>query len=110
MEKISLVIDPDKMTLGDMEDFEDFVGKSLDEAVKETPVRDESGALVLDEKGRPVLETKVTAKTIRCLVWIIRRKTDPEFTLEDARNVFVSQLEMVTPDATPDAEKNDVTG
>lgn len=92
---MKLSINPDDMTLGDMEDFEDATGVSLSKALSPVPVLDENGNRVLDDKGRPVKEANVTAKSLIALVWITTRRTNPEFTLADARNVKVTELEFV---------------
>lgn len=103
MEKISLRIDPDELTIGDLEDFEEGVGLPLHEALKQVPIRDDEGKLVLgepDEKGkqRPETEVKISAKALKHLVWIIKRSTDETFTLADARKVKVGALEIVGDD------------
>lgn len=108
MDKMNLRIDPDDLTIGDLEDFEDFIGTPFNEAFKPRPVVDENGERVFDAKGRPEMSVQVTAKVLRCLVWIVRRKVDPAFTLEDARNVRVSQLELV--DGEDDARGNGRSG
>lgn len=97
MEKIALNIDPDELTIGDLEDFEDVVGKSVDEVIRPVPVLDVDGNRKFDSKGRPEMTTKVPAKALRALVWIIRRKAEPEFTFEDARNIRVTSLVLTAP-------------
>lgn len=104
-----LVVDPDDFDIGDMEDFEDAVGVPLNEALKPVVVRDpETNEVVRGEDGRPELEVKVSAKALRHLVWILQRKTDPDFTPEQARKVKVSSLEIVTKeeDAAGNADGN----
>lgn len=91
-ETMDIELNPDELTLGDLEDFEDYVGKPLDEAVKPKPVYDDEGKRLFDEKGRPVSETRVPSKVLVCLVWIVKRKTEPAFTVADARNVRVTSL------------------
>ena len=99
-----LTVNPDNLTIGDLEDFEDGVGKSLQEAVKPVPSRDENGDKVFDKDGRPEMEVQLSAKALRYLVFIVKRHSDPNFTAEDAKRVKVGQL--VLTDATPDAEGN----
>ena len=74
-----LTIVLDDLTIGDLEDFEDITGKPLDEA------------MALGPNGQP----KVSPKVMKALVFLTLRKTDPSFTLEDARNVKVSALAPV---------------
>lgn len=104
-DKIHLRIDENELTLGDLEDFEDTVGASLMDALKQTPLKDEDGNKVLDEKGRPQMQVNVSAKALKALVWITQRKVNPVFSLEDARNVRVAALELVE-----DAEGNGESG
>ncbi|WP_200209110.1 hypothetical protein [Micromonospora coerulea] len=89
---MDLRINPDDLTLGDLEDFEDFTGKSIDEAIKPVPVLDDEGKRTFDEKGRPEMTVKVSTKAIICLVWLTQRKANPDFTVADARNVKVTSL------------------
>lgn len=101
-----LKINPDAMTLGDLEDFEEGVGVPLHEALKPVQERDDEGNKVFDPKGRPVMTVKVSAKSLRYLVWIVKRAEDPEFTPDDARKVKVSELELFSDEDTKDAEGN----
>ncbi len=98
-----LQIDPDALTIGDLEDFEEGVGKPLHEALKPTPVLDEDGNKVFDAKGRPELQVNLSAKALRYLVWIVKRQTDPSFTPDDARKVRVGQLELAAPEPTSES-------
>lgn len=102
-ETVALRIDPDVLTIGDLEDFEDVVGVALYDALKPKPVL-EDGKKVLDDSGRPVLETQISTKALKALIWITQRVEKPEFTLEDARRVRVSALELVGVD---DEQGND---
>ncbi|WP_144121125.1 hypothetical protein [Catellatospora sichuanensis] len=92
METLDINLDPDDLTLGDLEDFEEFVGKPIDDVVRPVPVLDDEGNRVFDAKGRPEMTTKIPAKGIICLVWLVKRKSDPSFTLADARKVRVTAL------------------
>ncbi|MFJ5997544.1 hypothetical protein [Streptomyces sp. NPDC092370] len=94
-ETVALRIDPDVLTIGDLEDFEDVVGAPLYEVLQPKPVIGSDGKKVLDEKGRPELETKIPTKALKALIWITQRIEKPDFSLEDARNVKVSALELV---------------
>lgn len=89
----SMKLDANALTVGDLEDFEDFVGKPLDEAVVEKPLRDEvTGKRLTDDAGKPLSEIKIGAKALVALVWLVKRQDIPGFTIDDARKVKVSSL------------------
>lgn len=98
-----LTINPADMTIGDLEDFEDIVGISMDKAFKPVPLLDEAGERVyeLDEKGvnRPATTVDVSTKALKALIYIVNRMENPAFTLEDARKVKVSELELLGDEA-----------
>lgn len=104
-EKISL--NPDELTLGDLEDFEEATGKSIQDALKAQPVYEDDGVTrKFDDKGRPLSEAKISAKTLSALVWLVKRQANPDFTLQDARRVRVAEL--IIEDSEPeDSEGND---
>jgi hypothetical protein len=107
-EQFNLTIDPDNLTIGDMEDFEEGVGKPLSEALKPVPLLDDEGEKVYDEKGRPEMTVSLSAKALRYLVFIVKRHENPDFTPDDARNVRVGQLVIVddSADAATDGQGN----
>ena len=82
--KISL--DMDALTLGDLEDFEGIAGRGITEALADY------------QAG------KASMKEVIGLVWICQRAESPEFTLDDARKVKLTELEVevASPDPTPD--------
>jgi hypothetical protein len=94
-ETVALRIDPDVLTIGDLEDFEDTVGVPLYDVLQPKPVIGPDGKKVLDEKGRPEMQTQISTKALKALIWITQRIEKPEFTLDDARRVRVSELELV---------------
>jgi hypothetical protein len=99
---LRLAINEADLTLGDLEDFEDACGIPLADAVRPIPITDEWGNVVKDDDGRPATIVKLSIKQIKALVWIAGRKTDPTFTLADARDVRVSELEWTAAeDADP---------
>lgn len=71
---IDLTIDLDDMSLGEIVDFEDA-----------------SGSLI-----GSIDESNLSARELVALVWIAQRRTDPDFTFDDAREVKVSQLNIPT--------------
>lgn len=71
----------DDLTIGDLEDFEEIVGASIDDAFQ-------------DGKS-------VSTKTLKAVVFITKRRDNPDFTLEDARKVKVSELVLEPSKADP---------
>lgn len=63
-------INLDDLTIGDLEEIEDVVGETSDSIFKGTP----------------------SAKALKAIVYVICRRENPEFTLEDAAKVKVSDL------------------
>jgi len=102
-----ITIDENKLTIGDLEDFEDVTGESLTKALKPVTQRDENGDIIRDDEGRPVQEVEVSARVLKAIVWIASRKDDPDFTLEDARNVAVTSLEVIEADESGESENAD---
>ncbi len=102
----TLALDPDTLTIGDLEDFESVVGRPIFEALAPKAQLDDDGNVIRDEKGRPVKSVQMDAKSLKAIVWITSRRDNPDFTLEDARNVKVSSFSV---DGDDDAEPVDPT-
>lgn len=84
--KISL--DPNDLTFGDMEDFEQFTGQGLMDTFAKVG---ESGDL-----------NGLSVKAVVGLLWICGRQGDPAFTVDDARKVKLTELEIeVAEEADP---------
>jgi hypothetical protein len=64
----------DNLTLGDIEDFETASGVSV--------------TTLTDGGTLPV-------KAVVALVWVVRRQTEPAFTLDDARRLRMADLEAM---------------
>jgi hypothetical protein len=94
-----LSLDPEDLSIGDLEDFEEITGQALTEALKSRPVLDADGNRTFDEKGRPLSEAQLSAKVIKALVFLVKRRDNPAFTLEDARHVRISDLKFAEADA-----------
>lgn len=94
-----LRLDPEDLSIGDLEDFEEITGESLTDALKARPVLDDEGKRVFDAKGRPLSEARLSAKVIKALVFLTKRRDVPGFTLEDARHVRISELKFAEADA-----------
>ena len=81
----------DSLTVGDLEDIEEITGLSFDE-IMDMLTSDKVG-----ENGKIGLPLKV----LKALVFVIYRAGDSEFTIEDARKVKVSELEVVLSEPDP---------
>lgn len=73
-EAIQLTLDVNRFTLAELEDLEEATGMSF-MALGET----------LQSGQYPI-------KLLRALVWILRRRTDPSFSLEDARSLSLGDI------------------
>lgn len=87
---MKLTLDPDALTFGDMEDFESFTGQPLMDTFTK-----------IGDDGRI---SGLGAKAVLGIIWVCGRASNPEFTLDDARKVRVSEIEVEvgSPDPTPD--------
>jgi hypothetical protein len=70
-------MDIDTLTLGDIEDIENYAGLSFSEIGEDKP-------------GVSKLRT--------ALVWVLKRKDNPAFTIEDARNITPDELTSIFED------------
>jgi hypothetical protein len=73
-----LKLRPDDLTIGDMEDFEKITGEPFMATLAR--LEESSGVAAL------------SAKTLKALVFIVKRTTDPDFRIEDTRKVKVGEL------------------
>lgn len=106
---MKITFNPNDLTVGDLEDFEDITGKTLEDAFKPRVVRDEvTNKVVIDPKTkRPMTETPMTAKMLLAIVYITGRKTEPNFSVDDARKTKVDELVLVAEDvADPKGEES----
>lgn len=69
----TITIDPDDLTLGEVETIEDIVGKPFSQ--------------VFSNGG-------VSAKAAVALVYVVKRRANPDFTLEEARAYKISDLDF----------------
>lgn len=76
----ALEINPDELTLDDLEEFQDITGQTFDEAFQ--------------ANGNGT--AKVSAKAMKAIVYLIKRQKNPAFTLEDAGKVRLSELQFAT--------------
>lgn len=83
-------LNPNDLTFGDLEDFETLTGQAL----MDTFDKVSDGG---DLKG-------LSAKAVIGLLWICGRQQNPDFTLDDAKKVKLTELEVEVgeePDPTP---------
>lgn len=80
----TISLDPSKLTLDDLIEFEELVGKGLFE--------------VLPSTEEEVRNYKPSPKAMRALVFLVKRQTDPSFTIEQAGKLTISDLEIAPPD------------
>lgn len=108
--KVSLRLDLNALTIGDLEDFAEATGTDLEEAMRPRKLRDGDGDLVLTEpddgtEGKPQWVTTHSPTTLRALVWLAQRKTDPTFTYDDARDILVAELDLTQRKTAPPAKR-----
>lgn len=104
--KVSLRLDLNDLTIGDLEDFGEVTGTALDDAMRPRKLRDGDGDLILtDDDGKPQWVTMPTPTTLRALVWLAQRKADPTFTYDDARDVLVAELNLTQRKTGPAAKR-----
>lgn len=89
-----LAINPDDLTLGEMEEFEELSGRPLAKMLQGDIVKGEDGRPVLGKDGKPTREVDVRTKDLIALVFLAKRREDPAFTLDDARRIKVSELQL----------------
>jgi hypothetical protein len=70
-------MDIDTLTLGDIEDIENYAGLSFSDIGEDKP-------------GVSKLRT--------ALVWVLKRKSNPDFTIDDARNMTPDELTAIFED------------
>lgn len=106
-----IVFNENDLTIGDLEDFEDAIGVPLTKAIQPVTLKDEDGKTVrhncdedeceddpCKDNGRPVQTVNISGKVLKGLVWIAKRQDDETFSLEDARKVKVTELDIVRED------------
>ena len=103
--KVSLRLDLNALTIGDLEDFAEATGTDLEEAMRPRKLRDGDGDLILTDDGKPQWVTTHSPTTLRALVWLAQRKTDPTFTYDDARDILVAELDLTQRKTAPAAKR-----
>jgi hypothetical protein len=97
-EKLKISMNMDDLTFGDLEEFENVTGLVMSDAVKTEIVRDPKTGMPVadpdDPKGRPLTETKMSAKAMLGLVYLSMKHDDPNTTLDSVRNIKLSDVDM----------------
>lgn len=70
------------LDVGDLLDFEEITGCSIDQVFTPTGM-------------------KMSAKVVLAIVYIVKRRENPGFTLDDARKVKFSELQFVSDEVDP---------
>lgn len=78
------------ITVGDMEDIEEITGEPFEDVIEKLSAGGENGKL------------RVPLKVIKAIVFVVKRQSDPDFTLEQARRVKFSELELELEGAASD--------
>ena len=96
-DKLKISMNMDDLTFGDLELFEDVTGLVMSDAVRTEIVRDKTGRAVPDPddpKGRPLKETKMSAKAMMGMVYLSLLREDPDTTFESVRKLKLSDVEL----------------
>lgn len=79
----------ERITVGDMEDLEEITGRPFSDLIELLGKAESGGKL------------SIPIKVLKALVFIIYRQENPDFTIEDARKVKVTELEIVLEESRP---------
>lgn len=96
-DKTKISMNMDDLTFGELELFEDVTGLVMSDAIKTEFVRDSKGNKVPDPddpKGRPLQETKMSAKAMMGMVYLSLHRDDPEVTWETVRTLKLSDVDF----------------
>lgn len=109
-EKRKIQFNEDDMTLGDMEEFEEIVGKTFSEAMKRVKVLDDDGNHMKDPdpeaKGKGLYTYTMSMKGMTAIVYLALRKEDPDITLADVRKLRMTDFELENPKDPQSAESD----
>jgi hypothetical protein len=96
-EKLKVKLNMDDLTFGELEEFERVTGMVMSDAVRTDIVRDNTGRPVPDPddpQGRPLKETKMSAKAMMGMVYLALRKEDSEMTFDKVRALRLSDVDL----------------
>lgn len=97
-EKQKITLNMDDLTFGEMEDFEEVTGLVMSDAVRSEIVRDpKTGRAVPDPddpKGRPLKESKMSARAMIGLVFVALRRDNPDITFDEVKRMKMSDVDF----------------
>jgi small nuclear ribonucleoprotein (snRNP)-like protein len=96
-EKVKVKLNMDDLTFGELEEFERVTGLVMSDAVRTDIVRDKEGRPIPDPddpRGRPLKETKMSARALMGMVYLGLLKENPDTTFEDVRKIKLSDVEL----------------
>lgn len=110
--KYRVLLAPDNMTLGAMEEFEDIAGVSFRSQLRKIPRLDPmTGKQMKDPdpeaKGAGLFDIELSAKAMTILTYMGIRKTNPEITLDQVRSMPPTDIEYVGEDGEDVAPLDD---
>lgn len=107
-------LNPDELTLGDLELFEEATGLDLMEALKPIVERDPETDMPIpdpDNPGKPKMTVKMTAKAFLGLIYVVVKREDPTVTVADLRkmklNDFEFNLDLPNPTKQKESDNKD---
>lgn len=96
-EKKKISMDMDQLTFGELELFENVTGMVMSDAIKTDFVRDKNGQKVADPddpKGRPLQETKMSARAMMGMVYLSLVRDGEDVTWEDVKKLKLSDVDF----------------
>lgn len=87
---MKLKLDPNALTFGDLEDFEEACGEPLMDVFERVG---EDGTL----KG-------LSMRTMKALMWVCARTDNPDFSLDDVRKMKIGELKDVEVEVVGEAD------
>jgi len=89
---------PAELTLGDIEDLENYTGFTYDEILDLVPDSPNGKASKANGKAP---KKAIPTKILVAIAWISQRKKNPNFTIEDARAITWVELGQSVPASAP---------
>ncbi len=94
--KVTLVLDD--LTMEDVEAFEDATGLSLYDELAPKPVIDQKTGMPVkdpdDDKGRPLLRAKLSARAHIGLIYLGLRRHDPSVDFDNVRRMRIKDIDF----------------
>lgn len=96
-EKVKVSLDMDTLTFEELEEFEDRTGMVMSDAIRTVIVRDKDNRPIPDPddpKGRPLKEVKMSARAMRCLVYLTMKRENPELQYADTLKMTMNDVDF----------------